>query len=134
MDSTTRELVKGHIQKAVQKLAVARRLLESGDYDDSVSRAYYAAFHGARALLVSAGQNPGTHHGVVTLFHLLFVKTGRIARDAAKSLTSLKDDRESVDYELFSDSDQGDAQNAVREGERFLDAATTLLRGESLLD
>ena len=134
MDSTTRALVKGHIEKAMQKLAVARRLVESGDFDDSVSRAYYAAFHGARALLVSAGHSPATHHGVVTLFHLLFVRTGRIARDMAKCLTNLKDDRESVDYELFADSDRHDAENALTEAERFLDAATTLLRRESLLD
>jgi uncharacterized protein len=134
LDSTTRELVKGHIEKANQKLAVARRLLDSGDYDDSVSRAYYAAFHGARALLVSAGQSPSTHQGVVTLFHLLFVKTGRIAREMAKCLTNLKDDRESVDYELFADYDEKDARNAVSEAERFVSVATEELRRESLLD
>jgi uncharacterized protein (UPF0332 family) len=61
LDSTTKDLIAAYMEKASQKLAVARRLLASRDHDDAVSRAYYAAFHAVRALLVTAGQNPTTH-------------------------------------------------------------------------
>lgn len=134
MDSTTRELIKAYLQKAAQKLAVARRLAASGDYDDAVSRAYYAGFHAVRALLASSGQSPTTHHGAVTLFNLLFVKSGKIPKDVGRMLANLKDDRENVDYELFVDADEAMARAAIDEAERLLAEATTFLKPSSFTD
>lgn len=45
----------------------AHALLSLGLPNDAVSRAYYAAFHDARALLVHDGVQPKTHRGVVAL-------------------------------------------------------------------
>jgi len=39
------------MERAGEKLEVARSLLEDGFYSDAVSRAYYAMFYAARALL-----------------------------------------------------------------------------------
>ena len=50
-ESTSEQLIAAYLEKARQKLGVARRLRDSGDHDDAVSRAYYAAFHAAKALL-----------------------------------------------------------------------------------
>ncbi|RLB05708.1 MAG: hypothetical protein DRG50_06785, partial [Deltaproteobacteria bacterium] len=36
-------MINGYIEKATKKLEVSERLLKSGDYEDAVSRAYYAA-------------------------------------------------------------------------------------------
>ena len=77
LHSTSEQLIAAYLEKARQKLGVARRLRDSGDHDDAVSRAYYAAFHAAKALLTSAGEQSRTHHGAVTLFNLLFVRPGR---------------------------------------------------------
>jgi len=134
LDSTTRELIKAYLEKAAQKLAVARRLMVARDFDDAVSRAYYAAFHAVRALLASAGQAPTAHHGAVILFNLLFVKTGKIAKDVGKHFANLKDDRESVDYELFTDADEGMARVALEEAERLLSEATAFLKRSSFLE
>ena len=134
MDSATRDLIRAHLEKAAAKLAVARRLRAAGDHDDAVSRAYYAAFHAVRALLVSAGQTATTHHGAVTLFNLLFVKTGRIGREVGRYFANLKDDRESVDYDLFADADDAQSAAAVEEAEKLLVATQTYLKREALLD
>ena len=42
MDESVSQLLDSQLKKARQKLEVASRLIESGDYDDAVSRAYYA--------------------------------------------------------------------------------------------
>lgn len=102
MDETTKALINGYIQKAERKLEVAEKLLKSEDYEDSVSRAYYAVFHATQALLLTEGEHAETHKGVVTLFVLLFVKTGKFSKNIGKCLANLKDDRESGDYEVFS--------------------------------
>jgi len=56
LEQGTKELIAGYIQKAEKKLDVSRRLFESGDFEDSVSRAYYAVFHATQALLLTEGQ------------------------------------------------------------------------------
>jgi uncharacterized protein (UPF0332 family) len=43
-------------EKSKSKLATARILYDAGQYDDSVSRAYYAVFHALSAILYRNGQ------------------------------------------------------------------------------
>jgi uncharacterized protein (UPF0332 family) len=127
LDSVTKSLIDGYIQKAQKKLEVAERLLKSGDYDDAVSRAYYAVFHATQALLLTEGQHAETHKGIVSLFGLLFVKTGKFDRNIGKYLANLKDDRESGDYEVFSYIDKETAETALHEAVEFLKAAKDYL-------
>ena len=119
MDSTTKSLIAAYLEKAEQKLAVARRLFEAADFDDAVSRAYYAAFHAV---------------GAVTLFNLLFIKTGKFSRELGRFLTNLKDDRETADYELFANVDQALAETAIMEAGRLVEEATAFLRREGFID
>lgn len=134
MEPTAKELIKGYLQKAEKKLEVAERLFKSSDYEDAVSRAYYAVFHAAQALLLTEGETAGTHKGVVTLFSLLFVKTGRFSRDLGKYLANLKDDRESGDYEIFSYIDKGTAEAAVAEAREFIRESKVYLKNIGLID
>ena len=99
MDSTTRELIHSYLAKARDKARVARELSDRGDWDDAVSRAYYAAFHAAQAALLTEGQRAETHRGLVVLFALLLVRTGKLDRRWGKFLANLKDDREAGDYD-----------------------------------
>lgn len=129
-----KELIKGYIQKAEGKLGVARRLFASGDYEDSVSRAYYAVYHATQALLLTEGQRAETHRGVITLFGLLFVKTGKFNRNLGKFLANLKDDRESGDYEVFSYIEKETAETALKEAEEFLKESKIYLKKIDLMD
>lgn len=134
MERTTKELIKGYLEKAERKLEVAEKLLRSEDYEDAVSRAYYAVFHAAQALLLTEGERAETHKGVVTLFGLLFVKTGKFKKDLGKYLADLKDKRESGDYEAFSYIDRETAEIAIEEAKEFIRESKTYLRGIVLMD
>lgn len=120
MEPATKELIKGYIEKADKKLEVAKRLFRTEDFEDAVSRAYYAVYHATQALLLSEGERAETHKGVVTLFGLLFVKTGKFKKNLGKYLANLKDDRESGDYEVFSYIDKETAETALAEATEFL--------------
>ena len=134
MDNSTRAIISGYIEKARKKLEVSERLLRSSDYDDAVSRAYYAAFHAAQALLLSEGERAETHKGVITLFGLLFVKSGKFDRRFGKYLANLKDERENGDYEVLSYIDQETAEKAVAEAGEFLREAETYLKKLGVID
>lgn len=114
------ELVRSYLAKAADKARVARTLLSAGEWEDAVSRAYYAAFHAAQAALLTEGQRGETHKGVITLFGLLLVKTGKFDRKWGKLLANLKDDREASDYEALSWTDEATARRAVEEAEQFV--------------
>ena len=122
MDSPTRALIRSYLAKARDKARVARELRDRGDWDDAVSRAYYAAFHAAQAALRTEGQRADTHRGVVVLFGLLLVRTGKLDRRWGKFLANLKDDREAGDYDPLSYVDEETAGRAVTEDEAFVDA------------
>ncbi len=127
MDEAVKKLVEGYMQKAENKLKVAERLLGAGDYEDAVSRAYYAVFHATQALLLTEGQKAESHKGAITLFSLLFVKTGKFGRNFGKYLANLKDDRESGDYEVFSYIDMETTETAIKEAKEFLKEAGAYL-------
>jgi hypothetical protein len=127
LDKAQRELIRGYLEKAQAKLRVAKDLLAGKEWDDAVSRAYYAAFHTAQAALLTEGQRGDTYKGVVTLFGLLLVKTGKLDKKFGKLLSNLKDDREAGDYEALSYLDEETARRAVREAEEFVGAVGSYL-------
>jgi uncharacterized protein (UPF0332 family) len=120
LEATTKALINGYIQKAEKKLEVAEKLLKSDDYEDAVSRAYYTVFHTAQSLLLTEGEKAESHKGVVTLFGLLFVKTGKFSRELGKYLANLKDERENGDYEILSYIDRETAETSIAEAKEFL--------------
>jgi len=111
------------MEKAKQKLRAAEKLLDAHEYDDAVSRAYYAVFHAAQAVLLTEDLKADTHRGLVNLFGLHFVKTGKVDRKYGKYLANLKDDRETSDYEVFSPIDEQTAKRSVGEAREFLEFA-----------
>lgn len=81
--------IAGYLAKARAKLRVARELAKQREWDDVVSRAYYAAFHAAQAVLLAEGHQAETHRGLLTLFSLVLVKTGKpvlsLSKDSRKN-------------------------------------------------
>jgi uncharacterized protein (UPF0332 family) len=127
LDKASLSLIKGYLQRSEEKLKSAHDLFDSKDWGDSVSRAYYCAFHAAQALLFSEGLSARTHRGIFNLFGLHFIKEGRFDKKFARILKNLRDDRESGDYEVFSVIDEETAENALKEAEEFLNEAKRYL-------
>lgn len=116
------------MEKAWEKLSSARDLLQSQHYEDTISRAYYAVYHAASAVLLTEGVQAKTHKGLVSLFGLLLIKTEKIEKEYGRYLSNLKDDRETCDYELFSSVEKEDAEQAIQEADRFVGRIQTYLK------
>lgn len=78
---------------------------------------------------MTEGQRADPHKGVVTLFGLLLVKTGKLDKKWGKLLSNLKDDREAGDYDALSYLDEETARRAVRESEEFVAAVEQYVSG-----
>ena len=79
-------------------LESAEILLAAGKYADAISRAYYAAFHYARALLLTLGEEPISHAGVERLLHRDVVRPGLLDADVARQFAHLQKMRHDADY------------------------------------
>jgi uncharacterized protein (UPF0332 family) len=108
-------------------LAEAKYLLAGRFYNASVSRAYYAAFHWAQALLLRKGLEPKTHRGVIQLVQLHYVEAGLLASDAAAALGQLETYRELSDYNAKADFDERRAASEIRRAESFIAACRPLI-------
>ena len=130
MDKKAKALIRAYIRKAEDKLEVASQLIKLRDYEDAISRAYYAAFHASQAALRTRGLSAKTHQGLISLFGLHLVKTGCVDRKYGRYLAKLKDDRERCDYEVYASVRLNDAKSAVRDAGEFVRGIKQFLTAE----
>ena len=114
------EYVRQELKKAEQALKAAQNLLADGLYDDAVSRAYYAVFHGARAALKIKGIETVSHKGLISQFALHLVKSGEVEEEYGDILRQIKEDRETGDYEPLVTFGADEATQLVSGAGRFL--------------
>lgn len=108
-------------QKAEEMLSDASLNLENKRYKTSANRSYYAAYHGARSLLILKGIDPSTHDGVKTMFSLHFVKNNTLSVEIGKIYQNLISLRNEADYDDFSEITLQEADNALNLARKFVD-------------
>jgi uncharacterized protein (UPF0332 family) len=113
-------------QRGDECLAEARYLLQGGFYNAAVSRAYYAAFHYALALLLLKGLEPRTHRGVIQLLQLHYVEAGVLSAVDAAAIGQLETYRELSDYNAKVSFDAARAESELGRAERFVASCRTL--------
>jgi uncharacterized protein (UPF0332 family) len=97
----------------------AKLLIEDGDYDSSVSRAYYAMFYLAEALLSSIDISFSSHKGVISGFGEQFVKTGIFKKEFSKALTQAFEKRQLAEYDHRSITSKEEAEEIFKKAEGF---------------
>jgi uncharacterized protein (UPF0332 family) len=106
---------------AAETLRAAEYLLKGGYYNDAVSRAYYAMFYAARALLASRDLHPKGHKGLIIQFGLEFVKKGFIEETYGRALSYAKERRETVDYNIEATMTPDEAAIIIADARNFLE-------------
>jgi uncharacterized protein (UPF0332 family) len=127
MDDFSNEITS-NLERAETNLNAAKDLLEKGYFDIAASRAYYAAFYSASALLLKQGLDTTKHSGVIALIHQHFVKTGMLNQDEGKKLNWLFELRSIGDYGVSMHVASGDAYRSVEIAEEFLASVKRILR------
>ncbi len=115
------DLSKYRLEKAKEHLKSAEDLLKNGHLRDSISRAYYAIFTTARAILALKELDSKKHSGVIALFNQHLVKTGILSVSASKIIQEAKSYREKADYEDFFIISQEEAKKQFENAISFID-------------
>ena len=119
--------VRSLIAKAKRSIEVAKKLFESGDYDFSVSRAYYAMFYCAEALLLTKGLSFSKHAGVIAGFGKHFVKTNLLPSFLHSYLREAFKDRQIGDYESGIMISKEQTEKHIKNAMEFINETTKYL-------
>ena len=109
-------------QKAQTYLRSAAVLFELEDYDSCASRAYFAMFFAAQAVLLHEhGALPGKQ-GIRSAFEETFVESGRLPEHAAAALNQAYDLQEKGDYAHSFAVAQDEAEHTLQQAEAFVNS------------
>ncbi len=123
--------VNALLEKAERSFAAADLLLDAGDADFAVSRAYYGWFYVAEALLLSEGLRYSRHGQVISQYGQRFAATDRLDRRFHRLLGRAFELRQLADYTVEAELETAGVEHLIAEGEAFLVAAREYLRNRA---
>jgi uncharacterized protein (UPF0332 family) len=105
---------------ALEELDIAKLLLEREHYRTSISRSYYSMYYAAQSLLLSQNIDTSTHKGLIRLFSLHFVKTGKLSPEWSNTLKEAYDLRQLSDYDADFTGTLAEAQMILEKAKAFI--------------
>jgi uncharacterized protein (UPF0332 family) len=117
------------VARADEAFREARGLIDLRLPNGAVSRAYYAAFHMARAALLTRGLEAKTHAGMQKLVARELTAKG-VLPSFGKLLGDIQKARETADYDAAISFTLDEAREVLEEAERFSSVVTELLKRE----
>jgi len=111
------------LEKAERSFAAADLLLDAGDADFAVSRAYYGYFYVAEGLLLSEGLRYSRHGQVVAQYGRHFANEGRLNRRYHRFLGRAFELSPLADLRCRGGRSPAVVSELIKVGEEFLEAA-----------
>jgi len=116
------------LSRAYEVLQSLRRVFaEVKDPNGTISSAYQAMYHAARAALNEAGKAPKSHQGVQHELRATYVQTGRLDTRYHSMLSQAEGERLDADYELTPSFSAEEAEQWIVRAEDFVDTIEAML-------
>lgn len=106
---------------------MAEAVLAAGGPDVAISRAYYAMFYAAEALLLQEGKSLSKHSAVIAAFGHDYAKPNIVSRDLHHNFREAFRLRQVVDYDETPGVTEEDAVEKLRAAREFLEVVRQLL-------
>jgi len=112
--------ITANLERAEQSIKAALQLVSGEYYDFAASRAYYAAFYAATAVLLNEGVELRRHSAVISSIHRNFVKNGKLSKKQGKTLNWLFELRSIDDYGGTVHVSRQQVEQAIKQRKSFL--------------
>lgn len=122
--------IEALLARARDSVAAGHSMLRDGFPDFAASRAYYAMFYVAEALLVDLGESYSSHAAVISAFGRMFAKTSRMDPKFHQWLIAAQNLRNVADYGVEAHVSPEQARLTCAWAEEFIQAAKVLLGKE----
>ena len=121
------EKVDSLLSKSQKYLRSAAVLFELEDFDSCASRAYFAMFYAAQAMLLNETQAFSSKQGIRSSFIDQFVEKGPLPSRAGEAFERASELQEAGDYASDFAVPQTDAEHILAESEAFVNSITNLI-------
>ena len=115
------------MDKAVRSLKTAENILKDGEVDFAGSRAYYAMFYVAEALLLQRNLSFSSHSAVTSNFGKEFARTGTLNPKFHNYLIKSQDRRNIGDYAIGIHLTENEVREMLAWAKEFIKAAENYL-------
>ncbi len=109
------------LKKAAQSVRGARLLVDAKLYDFAISRAYYAMFYAAQALLEGEGLTFFSHKATIAAFGRQFARNDEDLAKLHRYFIDAQDERLSGDYAVYSGLTADDAEEQLEHAKEFIE-------------
>lgn len=132
MESRIKELAVYRCERAEEELANAKMIFSNGMYKLALNRAYYAVFHGIRAVNALDAFDSSKHSGIIAHFNQYHVKNGDFPKEVSRIIKNTSEMREHADYDDFFTTSKEEAQDQIANAERFIGYVKVFIRAQTL--
>lgn len=115
------------LERAAEALIVTKILFDNGHFGDSMSKAYYAMFYSASALLIQNNLVRHKHSAIISAIGQYFVKSGRLEARFHQMMIAAFEDREVVDYNVAWNASSDEADKRYLSACEFVEAIKKVL-------
>lgn len=115
------EQIQAGWRRALKAMRAAETLRSEDLLEDSVSRAYYAVLHAAKAALLVHDQQAKSHAGVRRLFGQVLIKSGEVQGEWGRILSREQDQREVAEYDVDLELEPEAVDELLTDARRFLE-------------
>lgn len=133
MEEQAKRLSQYRFDKAMQCVKAAEHVMQINDYNLVSNRAYYAIFHGMRAVLALERKDFEKHSGVIGYFRKEYIKTQIFPVEASAIIGNAFDNRNESDYKDWYNVSQGDAEIQLQAAIDFLEMVKRYLLSKDVL-
>jgi uncharacterized protein (UPF0332 family) len=116
-----REAVLIYLDGAQEALRNAQYNLDGDFFRPAISRAYYAFFYAAAALLLTLDITRSKHSGVLVVFREHFVKPGLFSVQDSRAFGEAFQARNLADYQMVGKGDATQARTVLVSARRFVE-------------
>lgn len=117
---TQNDEIKKLMEKAEHNIYAAQIEYKNGIYDVLVSRAYYAMFYAAEALLLTKSLRFSKHSAVHAALGKYFAKTGEVKQELHKMLLNAFNIRSTADYDYVEEITKEQGEKTLKDAEYFV--------------
>lgn len=122
-----KDLVNYRLSKSKEVLVEALDVANLHHWNLTVNRLYYAVFHACSALLLSRGFSARTHHGVIKIMMMEYVKTEILTKEEGTLITTLFNMRNTGDYDDLYDWKESQVTPLIEPVKSLLEKLETLI-------
>jgi uncharacterized protein (UPF0332 family) len=128
MEEQGKRTIDAYLTRSREEIDTARLLFANGKYKVALTRAYYAIFYAASAMLLSEDIKRSKHSGVLSAFRQFFIKADVIEAEYSDIYGAARDARELSDYELWFMPAEELTETIIADAEKFVARMEQYLR------